>query len=37
VQAFLDRGERPPVLISANVDGGDAHNDALRKRHAGRA
>lgn len=36
VQAFLDRGEQPPVLISANVDGGDAHNDALRRRYAGR-
>lgn len=29
-------GVEPPVLISANVDGGDAHNDALRTRYAGR-
>ncbi|HWI65709.1 MAG TPA: SIS domain-containing protein [Symbiobacteriaceae bacterium] len=29
-------GAEIPVLISANVDGGDAHNDALRARYAGR-
>jgi uncharacterized phosphosugar-binding protein len=35
-QAYLDRGETPPVLISANVDGGDEHNEALRRKYAGR-
>lgn len=35
-EAYLGRGETPPVLISANVDGGDAHNEALRQRYAGR-
>ncbi|MDF2626745.1 MAG: hypothetical protein K0R39_576 [Symbiobacteriaceae bacterium] len=29
-------GAEIPVLISANVDGGDAHNEALRKKYAGR-
>lgn len=29
-------GAEVPVLISANVDGGDAHNEALRAKYAGR-
>jgi len=29
-------GAEVPVLISANVDGGDAHNDRLRAKYAGR-
>ena len=29
-------GERPPVYISANVPEGDAHNQALEDRYAGR-
>lgn len=36
VAAYVARGETPPVLISANVDGGDAHNEELRRRYAGR-
>lgn len=33
---LLAAGLVPPVLISANVDGGDAHNAELRARYAGR-
>lgn len=33
---LLAAGERPPVYQSANVEGGDAHNDALEARYAGR-
>ena len=33
---LLDRGVTPPVYISANVEGGDAHNDELLARYAGR-
>ncbi|MFZ5817038.1 MAG: sugar isomerase domain-containing protein [Bacillota bacterium] len=33
---MLQAGVEPPVLISANVDGGDAHNEALRRKYAGR-
>ena len=34
--ALTARGIEPPVYLSANVDGGDAHNEALRARYAGR-
>jgi len=33
---LLERGMAPPVHISANVEGGDAHNEALRARYADR-
>jgi uncharacterized phosphosugar-binding protein len=36
VRLFLEKGEVPPVLISANVDGADEHNRLLRERYAGR-
>lgn len=34
--ALAARGETPPVYLSANVPGGDAHNNALKARYAGR-
>lgn len=33
---MLERGERPPILVSANVPGGDEHNDAIRARYGTR-
>ena len=36
VTRLLDDGEAPPVYISANVPGGDEHNDALTARYGGR-
>ena len=33
---LLDAGHEVPVLISANMPGGDLHNDALRARYATR-
>ncbi|NED94259.1 SIS domain-containing protein [Phytoactinopolyspora alkaliphila] len=36
VRRLLDAGEEPPVYLSANVPGGDSHNDALLKRYEGR-
>jgi uncharacterized phosphosugar-binding protein len=36
VRTMLDAGETPPVYLSANVPEGDAHNDALEARYAGR-
>lgn len=36
VRTMLDAGEAPPVYLSANVPEGDAHNDALEARYAGR-
>ena len=33
---LLDAGHEVPVLISANIPGGDLHNDALRARYATR-
>ena len=36
VTSLLDDGEVPPVYISANVPGGDAHNDALTERYGRR-
>lgn len=35
-ERLLARGITPPVYISANVPGGDAHNDALTQQYAGR-
>lgn len=32
-EIFLVRGELPPVFISANMDGGDKHNEALMKQY----
>lgn len=36
VTRLVDDGEAPPVYISANVPGGDEHNDALTARYGGR-
>jgi uncharacterized phosphosugar-binding protein len=36
VRSMLAAGEIPPVYLSANVPEGDAHNDALEARYAGR-
>jgi uncharacterized phosphosugar-binding protein len=36
VRTMLAAGEAPPVYLSANVPEGDAHNDALEARYAGR-
>jgi uncharacterized phosphosugar-binding protein len=36
VRAMLAAGETPPVYVSSNVPEGDAHNDALEARYAGR-
>lgn len=36
IQALLDRGLTPPVFISANVEGGDAHNANALAENAGR-
>jgi uncharacterized phosphosugar-binding protein len=33
---LLEAGSEVPVLISANIPGGDEHNNALRARYAGR-
>jgi uncharacterized phosphosugar-binding protein len=32
-EIFMDRGQIPPVFISANIDGGDRHNDELMKKY----
>lgn len=32
-ELFVRRGQTPPVFMSANVDGGDAHNDRLMRRY----
>jgi uncharacterized phosphosugar-binding protein len=31
-----DAGEVPPLFISANIPGGDTHNDALKARYGDR-
>ncbi|MHA6619405.1 sugar isomerase domain-containing protein [Pseudonocardia sp. DLS-67] len=36
VRAMHTAGETPPVYLSSNVPEGDAHNDALEARYAGR-
>ncbi|MFJ6199647.1 sugar isomerase domain-containing protein [Micromonospora sp. NPDC092111] len=36
VARLVAAGERPPVYLSANIPGGDAHNAALEARYAGR-
>ncbi|MTI47121.1 sugar isomerase domain-containing protein [Sporosalibacterium faouarense] len=36
INNFKEKGVTPPVFISANVDGGDQHNDALRAKYEGR-
>ncbi|GAB2593914.1 sugar isomerase domain-containing protein [Pseudactinotalea suaedae] len=36
VTSLIDAGEVPPVYISANVPGGDEHNDALTARYGSR-
>jgi uncharacterized phosphosugar-binding protein len=33
---YMDSGEEPPVLVSANVDGSDERNAELRRRYEGR-
>ncbi|MER5704017.1 SIS domain-containing protein [Micromonospora sp. NPDC002296] len=36
VSRLLAAGERPPVYLSANITGGDEHNNELEARYAGR-
>ncbi|MFF0722804.1 sugar isomerase domain-containing protein [Verrucosispora sp. NA02020] len=36
VARLVAADEQPPVYLSANIAGGDAHNDALEARYAGR-
>lgn len=36
VRRLIEAGDTPPVYFSANVPGGDAHNDRLLQRYAGR-
>jgi uncharacterized phosphosugar-binding protein len=36
VRRLTDAGDTPPVYLSANVPGGDEHNEALEARYAGR-
>ncbi|SCF45270.1 sugar isomerase domain-containing protein [Micromonospora mirobrigensis] len=36
VARMIAAGRTPPVYLSANITGGDAHNDALEARYAGR-
>ncbi len=36
VRRLLEAGHTPPVYLSANVPGGDEHNQALESRYAGR-
>lgn len=36
VATLLERGMTPPVYLSANIPGGDAHNDELEARYADR-
>ncbi|WP_433344081.1 sugar isomerase domain-containing protein [Micromonospora sp. CA-111912] len=36
VSRLLAAGERPPVYLSANIAGGDEHNNELEARYAGR-
>ncbi|MBB5789132.1 sugar isomerase domain-containing protein [Jiangella mangrovi] len=36
VRRLLEAGDTPPVYLSANVPGGDVHNDGLLQRYAGR-
>lgn len=33
---LADRGETPPLYLSANIPGGDEHNDALKARYGSR-
>jgi uncharacterized phosphosugar-binding protein len=33
---LLERGVTPPVFMSANLDGGDAHNARLMERYRSR-
>ncbi|MFG1705068.1 sugar isomerase domain-containing protein [Nonomuraea sp. M3C6] len=33
---LLDRGIEPPIYVSANIDGGDAHNERLRAHYGTR-
>jgi uncharacterized phosphosugar-binding protein len=36
VQRLIDKGRTPPVYLSANIPGGDEHNQTLEARYAGR-
>ncbi|WP_203433524.1 sugar isomerase domain-containing protein [Jiangella asiatica] len=36
VRRLIEAGETPPVYLSANVPGGDSHNENLLQRYAGR-
>ncbi|MEV0611503.1 SIS domain-containing protein [Polymorphospora rubra] len=36
VRRLIDAGQTPPVYLSANIPAGDAHNEELERRYAGR-
>ena len=36
VKNYIEKGRVPPLYISSNIDGGDAHNNKLKKEYAGR-
>lgn len=36
VRLLIEAGVKPPVYLSANVPGGDEHNQELEDRYAGR-
>ncbi|MFB6394071.1 sugar isomerase domain-containing protein [Polymorphospora lycopeni] len=36
VRRLVDAGQTPPVYLSANIPAGDAHNEELERRYAGR-
>jgi uncharacterized phosphosugar-binding protein len=35
-ERISDKGQMPPLYLSANIPGGDEHNHALEKKYAGR-
>ncbi|MCC3765148.1 SIS domain-containing protein [Glycomyces sp. TRM65418] len=35
-QRFVDKGQNPPIYLSANIAGGDEHNQSLEARYVGR-
>lgn len=36
LRLLIERGYRPPVYLSQNIEGSDKHNEALRKKYEGR-
>ncbi|NMC12741.1 MAG: hypothetical protein GYA34_07630, partial [Chloroflexi bacterium] len=35
IQYILDKGENPPVLMSANLDGNEEYNERVKSRYEG--